>query len=83
MRMLEEGARAGMRTMFMYLSALKQTTRKSHAERHGKLFSASEVRDFWNNPENRADCACTIAPIPVDQNGEPLISIAMDNAKKT
>lgn len=42
------GARThGLQVKYMHLSALSPTTRKSHAERHGQLFTAQEAKDFW------------------------------------
>lgn len=62
----------GNKVMFMHMSALSATTRKSHAERHGKLFTAEEVRSFWASPENRIGCKCTAMEIVLDANGAPL-----------
>lgn len=66
--------RYGLQVKYMHLSALSPTTRKSHAERHGQLFTGQEMLDFWADPENARDCKCSFAQIMVDKNGRPLNS---------
>lgn len=73
----------GMSVMFMHLSSLKPTSRRTHAERHGHLYSASEVREFWAVAENRFGCTCSISAVVVDSAGEPLVNVARDRARKT
>lgn len=77
MRKVDESLEAtkkygGHPPLFMHFSALKKTSRKSHTDRHGKLFSASEVREFWNDPKNCLGCTCTVIPVPVDKGGNPI-----------
>lgn len=59
--------------LYMHLSALSPTTRKSHAERHGKLFTAQQVREFWADPTNVDGCRCSVTPVMVDDDGNPLV----------
>lgn len=69
----ESEAKYGFRTLHMHLSALGPDTRKSHAERHGRLFTEKDVKEFWANPMNRRECRCTTVPIMVDEEGKPLV----------
>ncbi|OAE56658.1 hypothetical protein A7J67_08435 [Achromobacter xylosoxidans] len=66
---------------YMHFSALSATTRKSHAERHGKLFTAEQVRSFWSDPENIAGCKCTIIGVMLGEDGEPIVSAFLENAR--
>ena len=69
-----------LKTLFMHWSALKETSRKEHVERHGKLFSANEMRKFWATPENRMGCTCSVIPVLVDSNGVPLLPAVSEGA---
>lgn len=79
----ENASASGMRHMYMHWSALSPTTRKSHAERHGKLFTAEQVREFWSIPENIVGCKCTILAVLVDRDNQPVIPDFIDNARET
>jgi SPP1 gp7 family putative phage head morphogenesis protein len=63
----------GLRTMEMHLSALSPTTRVSHAERHGKLFTMDEVRDWWDEGANAVNCKCSTTSVMVDKDGNPIV----------
>lgn len=73
----------GFAYRFMHLSALSPTTRKSHAERHGKLFTAQQVREFWADPQNIAGCKCSVSAIIVDDNGEPIVTAITKRTRET
>lgn len=75
--------RYGLNYRFMHMSALAPTTRASHAARHGKLFTAQEVREWWAKDDNWVDCRCGIVPIMVDDRGNPLIPDAVQRARET
>ena len=76
-----EAKKLGFNQKYMHLSALSPTTRKSHASRHGKLFSANEVREFWSDKENIAGCKCTVVAVMVDKSGTPIISDFVESAE--
>lgn len=65
---------------YLHLSALSPTTRKSHAARHGKLFTSQAVKEFWSDPANIDGCKFTIVPIMVDEEGEPIVTSIIDRA---
>ena len=64
--------RLGIRTKMMWLSALSPTTRRTHAARHGKLYTRQEVEDFYSRDANSIQCKCSQTEILVDENGNPL-----------
>lgn len=70
----------GLRVMYIHFSALSPSTRKSHAKRHGKLFTGQEMLDFWSNPENAKDCKCSFAQIMIDESGKPFNSTIQKRA---
>ena len=61
----ESGLRAGV----IHISALLQTTRKTHAKRHGKAFTVEEQRSWWDSGSNRIQCKCTTRSILLDSKG--------------
>ena len=56
---------------FMHLSALSPSTRLSHAERHGHLFTADEIREWLNIDGNNTSCKCAFTLVLVDEHGAP------------
>lgn len=73
----------GMKHLYMHLSALSPTTRKSHAERHGKLYTAQQVRDFWSDQANIEGCKCSVVAVMVDENNQPVVPAIVDRARAT
>lgn len=61
--------RLGLKTAILWISALKPTTRASHAARHGKTFSPQEVRDFYSRDGNRYHCYCGNIPCLLKDDG--------------
>lgn len=61
--------RLGLNTAILWISALKPTTRASHAARHGKTFSPQEVRDFYSRYGNRYHCYCGNIPCLLNEDG--------------
>lgn len=45
-----------LRTMQMHISALSPTTRLSHAQRHGKLYTIEQQREWWSRSPNSINC---------------------------
>lgn len=71
----------GLRTMEMHLSALSPTTRVTHAQRHGKLYTTDQQRAWWSEGANGINCKCTTVSVMVDANGEPLVPNFVENAR--
>lgn len=61
--------RLGLKTAILWISALKPTTRPTHAARHGKTFSTEDVRDFYSRNGNRFNCYCGNIPCLLNDDG--------------
>lgn len=83
MSTLDEDGTYGLNYLYLHLSALGPTTRKSHADRHSRLFTAQEVRDFWADTENVAGCRCSVSAVMVDEHGKPLAPSIVKRARAT
>lgn len=63
----------GIRTMLIHNSALiAGRTRRSHAARHGQLFSRDEVAAWYASDGNAINCLCSQSEVTVDEDGKPL-----------
>lgn len=54
----EANALLGLNVGLLWSSALLPTTRMTHAQRHGKVYAAEEVADFYSRDGNRYNCHC-------------------------
>lgn len=70
-----------LRTLEMHISALSTTTRVTHAQRHGKLFTTDEQRQWWSEGANSIACKCTTISVMVDENNEPLVPGFLERAR--
>lgn len=73
----------GFRNKLMHLSALSATTRKSHAQRHAKLFSFDEVRSWYAQDGNSINCKCSQVEVMVDENDKPISEGIQARARST
>lgn len=64
--------RYDLKTMMMQLSAFAATSRQTHMDRSGKLFTTDEVRQWLARDANGIQCLCSFIPVLVDSNGKPL-----------
>jgi len=62
--------RLGLNTMLLHISALKPTTRTTHAFWHGKTRTTEEVREWYSIDGNRNRCYCGQVPCIVDGDGK-------------
>lgn len=62
--------RLGLNTALLHLSALKPTTRTSHAFWHGKTRTVEEVREWYSRDGNRFHCYCSQIPVILDDDGK-------------
>lgn len=71
---MDESQRAseslGLVTKLLWVSALMATTRRSHADRHGKLYTRAEVTEFYSKNGNAISCRCSQVPTVVDEHGD-------------
>lgn len=63
--------RLGIELKVMHISALLDSTRLHHAERHGKLYDPQEQREWWAVGANSINCYCTSSEI-IFIDGKPL-----------
>lgn len=61
--------RLGLNTGLLHLSALKPTTRTTHAFWHGKVRTVQEVRDWYAVDGNRYHCYCSQIPVLLNDDG--------------
>lgn len=62
--------RLGLEVKQLHVSALVDSTRPSHASRHGKIYTLEEQREFWATGSNLISCLCsTVEVVLID--GEP------------
>ncbi|ELE9727539.1 phage head morphogenesis protein [Enterobacter kobei] len=61
--------RLGLNTGLLHLSALKPTTRTTHAFWHGKVRTVQEVRDWYALDGNKYHCYCSQIPVLLNDDG--------------
>lgn len=61
--------RIGLNTGLLHLSALKPTTRTTHAFWHGKVRTVQEVRDWYAVDGNKYHCYCSQIPVLLNDDG--------------
>ncbi|HDK7240456.1 TPA: phage head morphogenesis protein [Cronobacter sakazakii] len=61
--------RLGLKTGLLHLSALKPTTRQTHAFWHGKVRTVAEVREWYSINGNRYHCYCSQIPVLLNEDG--------------
>lgn len=62
--------RLGLNTGLLHLSALKPTTRQTHAFWHGKVRTVEEVREWYSVNGNKYRCYCSQIPAILNDKGE-------------
>ena len=73
--------RLGLEVKVMHISALIDTTRRNHADRHGKLYTLEEQREWWATGSNEINCLCSTAEV-VFINGKPTQEKLIDRQRK-
>ena len=73
----------GLTFMQMHQSALSPTTRRSHAIRHGNLYTSEQQREWWAKDANSINCKCSTLTVLVDEKGKPLVPEFQQRAKAT
>ncbi len=68
----------GLNVAILWSSALIPTTRITHAQRHGGVYSPQEVAEFYSRDGNRYNCHCGNTEVLI-VDGEPQIT---DRAKE-
>ena len=79
----EAKADLGLKTKLLHFSALSPTTRRSHAVRHGRLYTEDQVREFYSQDGNGINCKCSQTAVLVDDDGKPLNPAVVERARAT
>ena len=58
----------------LWTSALIPTTRPWHASRSGKVYTSSEVKEFYSQNGNRFRCHCSQTECLLDKSGKPILT---------
>ncbi len=67
----EDARRIGIEGKTVWLSALRPTTRRTHASRHGNYYTEQENNQFYSRDGNAIHCRCTQIFVVVDKDGNP------------
>jgi len=73
--------RLGLEVMQMHVSALVDSTRPTHAARHGKLYTLEEQRSWWSEGSNLISCLCSTVEV-VFIDGEPTQKKLIERQRK-
>lgn len=52
----------GLQTIMLWMSALTNRTRQSHAAKHGKFLTPEQIDTFYSENGNRYNCMCSQTP---------------------
>lgn len=63
---------ANMTSGVQHISARLPTTRPHHEARHRQYYSVEAQQQWWSEGTNRINCHCTVIPVLLDQNGQPI-----------
>lgn len=67
----------------MHVSALTDTTRTSHAERHGTIHTSIEQRKWWDSGSQRLNCYCSVIDVLINlKTGESPQQPLIDRTRK-
>lgn len=75
----QDEADYGVQIKYLWLSALSPTTRQDHAARHGKLYTAKEIQDFYSKNGNRFNCKCSFTEVVVNGLSDDPVSKPLQN----
>ena len=64
----------GLKIGLLWTSALLLTTRPWHASRHGRIFTALQVKEFYGKQGNRYNCHCSTTECLLDADGKPILT---------
>ena len=64
----------GIKVGLLWTSALLPTTRPWHASRHGRVYTTSQVKEFYGRQGNRYNCFCGQTEALLDADGKPILT---------
>jgi SPP1 gp7 family putative phage head morphogenesis protein len=74
--------RLGIQTAMLHFSALSPTTRISHSARHGKVYTAQEVAEWYSQDANSINCKCSQQPVLLNDDGTPMLGSLKERMQK-
>ncbi len=72
----------GVKSSYMWLSALSPSTRRTHAARHGKLYTKEDISSFYSRNGNKYNCKCSFTEVLINDNGNMISKKLNDRLKK-
>lgn len=73
--------RLGLEIKQLHVSALVDSTRPSHAARHGKMYTLEQQREWWQLNSNKINCLCSTVEV-VFIDGEPTQKKLIERQRK-
>lgn len=67
-------AELGLNTGQLWTSALLPTTRPTHANRSGKVYTTAQVREFYSRDGNVYRCHCSVTTCLLDAEGRAILT---------
>lgn len=64
----------GIKVGLLWTSALLPTTRPWHASRHGRIYTTSQVKEFYGQRGNVFSCHCSTTEALLDADGKPILT---------
>ncbi len=66
----------------MHVSALTDTTRRTHAERHGTIHTSTEQKKWWDSGSERINCYCSVIDVLINlKTGESIQQPLIDRTR--
>ena len=72
----------GLHIGLLWTSALLPTTRSTHGQRNGKVYTSEQVREFYSKNGNRFRCHCATTEALIGEDGKPILSDALKRSMK-
>lgn len=72
----------GLKTGLLHMSALKPTSRSTHVDRHGKVYTVEQVADWYEENGNRYNCYCAQVAVLLNEKGDPYNQASIDRLLK-
>ena len=64
----------GIKIGLLWTSALLPTTRPWHASRHGRIYTTSQVKEFYSKNGEKYNCHCSTTEALLDTDGNPILT---------
>lgn len=74
--------RLGLKTALLHMSAKLRTSRLTHVYWDGRVRTAEEVRNWYEESGNAYNCHCSQIPILLNEKGEPFNKFVIEKLSK-